>query len=92
MEPEGWIRAKSILWVLPVSKTNTLNINQVTDTTLVKLLAETGTTNELLAVLAAPNDVITSELEPFLSQRPYVLATVMRQQGRADRVLALLRE
>ena len=66
-------------------------MKQVIDTTLAKLLAEAGTTNELLALLAAPNDVVLSELEPFLTQRPYVLSTVMRQQGRTDRVLELLK-
>ncbi|KAK8864291.1 hypothetical protein IAR55_001537 [Kwoniella newhampshirensis] len=67
-------------------------IDIVVDTTLAKLLADKGTTNELLALLAQPNDCILTELEPFLTQRPYVLATVMRQQGRMDRVLELLRE
>jgi hypothetical protein len=65
---------------------------QVIDTTLSKLLADAGTTNELLSLLAGPNDVVLSELEPFLTQRPYVLSTVMGQQGRVDRVLALLQE
>jgi hypothetical protein len=45
-----------------------------------------------LALLAAPNDVVLSELEPFLSTRKYVLSTVMRQQGRLGRVLQLLKE
>ncbi|OCF74776.1 hypothetical protein I204_05158 [Kwoniella mangroviensis CBS 8886] len=67
-------------------------IDIVIDTTLAKLLADKGTTNELLALLAAPNDCVLPELEPFLAQRPYVLATVMRTQGRVDRVLELLRE
>ncbi|WVR07166.1 hypothetical protein IAU60_004207 [Kwoniella sp. DSM 27419] len=66
-------------------------IDSVIDTTLAKLLAEKGTTNELLALLAAPNDVVLSELEPFLAKRPYVLATVMRTEGRVDRVLELLK-
>lgn len=64
---------------------------QIIDTTLCKLLAEAGTTHELLAILAGPNDAVLSELEPFLSKRPYVLSTVMRQQGRTDRVLELLK-
>ncbi|WWC70320.1 uncharacterized protein I206_104270 [Kwoniella pini CBS 10737] len=67
-------------------------IDVVIDTTLAKLLADKGTTNELLALLAAPNDCVLPELEPFLAQRPYVLATVMRTQGRVDRVLELLKE
>ncbi|WRT66239.1 uncharacterized protein IL334_003192 [Kwoniella shivajii] len=67
-------------------------IDIVIDTTLAKLLAEKGTTNELLALLAAPNDCVLTELEPFLAQTPYVLATVMRTQGRVDRVLELLKE
>ncbi|WVF71576.1 hypothetical protein IAT40_006384 [Kwoniella sp. CBS 6097] len=67
-------------------------IDIVIDTTLAKLLAEKGTTNELLALLAAPNDCVFSELEPFLEKRPYVLVTVMRTQGRVDRVLELLKE
>lgn len=62
------------------------------DTALSKLLADAGTTNELLALLAGPNDVVLSELEPFLAQRPYVLSTVMRKQGRIDRVMELLLE
>lgn len=66
-------------------------IDVVIDTTFAKLLAEAGTTNELLALLAASNDVVLSELEPFLEKRPYVLATVLRQQGKVDRVLDLLR-
>lgn len=66
-------------------------ISQIIDTTLCKLLAEAGTTHELLAILAGPNDAVLSELEPFLSRRPYVLSTVMRQQGRTDRVLELLK-
>lgn len=65
-------------------------IDIVIDTTFAKLLAEAGTTNELLALLAGANDVVLGELEPFLQKRPYVLATVMRQQGRIDRVLELL--
>ncbi|WWC89446.1 uncharacterized protein L201_004370 [Kwoniella dendrophila CBS 6074] len=67
-------------------------IDIVIDTTLAKLLADKGTTNELLALLAAPNDCVLTELEPFLAQRPYVLATVMRTQGRVDRVLEILKE
>ncbi|WVQ99304.1 hypothetical protein IAU59_006436 [Kwoniella sp. CBS 9459] len=67
-------------------------IDIVIDTTLAKLLAEKGTTNELLALLAAPNDCVFSELEPFLEKRPYVLVTVMRTQGRVGRVLELLKE
>jgi hypothetical protein len=67
-------------------------IDIVIDTTLAKLLADAGTTNELLALLAAPNDAVLSELEPFLEKRPYVLATVMRQQGKSARVLQILKE
>ncbi|RSH83741.1 hypothetical protein EHS25_005356 [Saitozyma podzolica] len=67
-------------------------IDIVIDTTLAKLLADAGTTNELLALLAGPNDAVLSELEPFLAQRPYVLSTVMRRQGRVDRVLELLQQ
>ncbi|WVW83780.1 hypothetical protein I302_105801 [Kwoniella bestiolae CBS 10118] len=67
-------------------------IDIVIDSTLAKLLADKGTTNELLALLAAPNDCVSSELEPFLAQTPYVLATVMRTQGRVDRVLELLKD
>jgi len=64
----------------------------VIDTTLSKLLADSGTTNELLALLAGQNDVVLSVLEPFLALRPYVLSTVMRKQGRIDRVLELLQQ
>jgi hypothetical protein len=66
-------------------------IDVVIDTTLAKLLADAGTTNELLALLAGTNDVVLSELEPFLVKRPYVLATVLRQQGKVERVLELLK-
>lgn len=66
--------------------------HQVIDTTLAKLLAETGNIPELLALLAAPNDCVLSEIEPFLLQRPYVLSTVMRRQGRHVRVLELLQQ
>jgi hypothetical protein len=67
-------------------------IDIVVDTTLAKLLAEEGTTHELLALLGGPNDVVLLELEPFLAQRKYVLSTVMKSQGRIDRVLELLKE
>ena len=66
-------------------------IDMVIDTTLAKLLAEANTTNELLALLAGPNDVVLNELEPFLERRPYVLSTVMRQQGKLERTLAILK-
>ena len=66
-------------------------IDMVIDTTLAKLLAEANTTNELLALLAGPNDVVLNELEPFLEKRPYVLSTVMRQQGKIERTLAILK-
>lgn len=65
-------------------------IDIVIDTTLAKLLAELGTTDELLALLTGPNDCVLGELEPFLEKRPYVLAMVMKQQGRTERVLELL--
>ncbi|ORY34108.1 hypothetical protein BCR39DRAFT_518520 [Naematelia encephala] len=71
---------------------NSRKLDTVIDTTLAKLLADAGTTNELLALLASPNDCVLSELEPFLVKRKYVLSTVMRQQGRTDRVLEILRE
>lgn len=67
-------------------------IDIVVDTTLAKLLAEEGTTHELLSLLGGPNDVVLGELEPFLAQRKYVLSTVMKSQGRIDRVLELLKE
>jgi len=63
---------------------------QVIDTTLAKLLANSGDTPELLSLLAGSNDCVSSELEPFLEQRPYVLVTVMRIQGKIERVLELL--
>ena len=66
-------------------------IDMVIDTTLAKLLADAGTTNELLALLAGPNDVVLNEIEPFLEKRPYVLSTVMRQQGKVERTLAILK-
>lgn len=67
-------------------------IDLVVDTTLAKLLADEGTTHELLALLAAPNDVVIAELEPFLSRKKYVLSTIMLQQGKVNRVLELLKE
>jgi hypothetical protein len=63
----------------------------VIDTTLAKLLANAGDTAALLSLLAGSNDCVSSELEPFLEQRPYVLATVMRIQGKTERVLDLLK-
>lgn len=65
---------------------------QVLDTALAKLLADADSTGDLLALLAAPNDVVLSELEPFLENRKYILSKVMQQQGRLDRVFTLLRE
>lgn len=67
-------------------------IDIVIDTTFAKLLADAGLTNELLTLLAGPNDVVLQELEPFLAKRKSVLVTVMRQQGNIERVLALLKE
>lgn len=67
-------------------------IDLVVDTTLAKLLADEGTTHELLALLAAPNDVVIAELEPFLAHRKYILSTIMLQQGKVERVLELLKE
>jgi hypothetical protein len=71
---------------------DSLKIDIVIDTTLAKLLAETGLTNELMTLLSGPNDVVLSELEPFLAKKKSVLITVMRQQGQPDRVLELLKE
>jgi hypothetical protein len=65
---------------------------KVIDTVLVKLLATSGSTSDLLALLAAPNDCVLSEVEPFLQSKPYILATVLRKQGRHDRVLELLKQ
>lgn len=67
-------------------------IDIVIDTTLSKLLARSGPPNELLALLAGPNDIVMAELEPFLLQRPFILSTVMRKQGKVDRELDLLKE
>ena len=67
-----------------------LTDSQVIDTTLAKLLANSGDTPDLLSLLAGSNDCVSSELEPFLEQRPYVLVTVMRIQGNVERVLELL--
>lgn len=65
-------------------------IDIVIDTILAKLLADSGTTDELLTLLTGPNDCVLSELEPYLEKRAYVLATIMKQQGRTERVLELL--
>lgn len=67
-------------------------VDMVVDTTLAKLLAEDGTTDELLSLLGSVNEVVFSELEPFLYKRKYILCTVLLQQGRVDRVLELLKE
>lgn len=67
-------------------------IDIVIDTTLAKLLADTGLTNELMTLLSGTNDVALSELEPFLANKKSVLITVMRQQRQTDRVLELLKE
>jgi hypothetical protein len=65
---------------------------QVIDTTLAKLLSEAGIVHELLALLAAPNDCVISEIEPFLSTRPYILSTLLKRQGKHERVLQLLQQ
>lgn len=67
-------------------------IDIVVDTTLAKLMADEGTTQELLSLLAEPNDVVIAELEPFLAEKKYVLSTIMLQQGNIERVLQLLKE
>jgi len=67
-------------------------IDIVIDTTLAKLLADADLTNELMTLLSGPNDVVLSELEPFLARKKSVLLTVMRQLGQTDRVLQLLKE
>lgn len=67
-------------------------IDIVIDNTFAKLLADEGQTTELLKLLESKNDVVLSELEPFLANRKYVLSRVMKQQGRTDRVLELLKE
>lgn len=74
------------------STIDTRKVDMVVDTTLAKLLAENGTTDELLSLLGSINEVVFSELEPFLYKRKYILATVLLQQGRVDRVLELLKE
>lgn len=66
--------------------------SQIIDTTLAKLLALSEATNELLAMLAASNDCVLAEVEPFLVSKPYVLATVLRKQGKHERVLELLKQ
>ncbi|KAL1413618.1 hypothetical protein Q8F55_001393 [Vanrija albida] len=67
-------------------------IDIVIDTVLAKILSDSGTTTELLALLGGPNDVSLSELEPFLAKRKYILCTILREQGQFDRVLELLKE
>lgn len=76
----------------PSSTIDARKVDMVVDTTLAKLLAENGTTDELLSLLGSVNEVVFSELEPFLYKRKYILATVLLQQGRVDRVLELLKE
>ncbi|WVN88218.1 uncharacterized protein L203_103419 [Cryptococcus depauperatus CBS 7841] len=75
-------------------------IDAVIDTTLAKLLTLTlptstgqpqDSTDELLQLLSDPSQVVLAEVEPFLSKRPYVLARVMRSEGKSQRVLELLR-
>lgn len=67
------------------------------DTTLAKLLTllpndSQESTEQLLALLSLPNDIIMSEVEPFLEKRKYVLAKVMEKNGEWARVLDILRE
>lgn len=67
------------------------------DTTLAKLLTllpndSQEPTEQLLALLSSPNDIIMSEVEPFLEKRKYVLAKVMEKNGEWTRVLDILRE
>lgn len=67
------------------------------DTTLAKLLTllpndSQESTEQLLALLSLPNDIIMSEVEPFLEKRKYVVAKVMEKNGEWARVLDILRE
>ena len=64
---------------------------QIIDTTLAKLLADANATSELLELLTSPNEVVLNELEPFLDNQPYILSTVMAQQGHVERELELLK-
>lgn len=67
-------------------------IDIVIDTTLAKLLADAQLTSELMTMLSGPNDVVLSELEPYLSYSKSVLIDVLRREGRTERVLGLLKE
>lgn len=72
-------------------------IDMVVDTTLAKLLTLLANdsqepTEQLLALLSSSNDIIMSEVEPFLEKRKYVLAKVKEKNGEWGRVLDILRE
>lgn len=72
-------------------------MTQVVDTTLAKLLTLLANdsqepTEQLLALLSSSNDIIMSEVEPFLEKRKYVLAKVKEKNGEWGRVLDILRE
>ncbi|TYJ57008.1 hypothetical protein B9479_002287 [Cryptococcus floricola] len=72
-------------------------IDVVIDTVLAKLLtlplpSGSNHIDELLVLLSSPNDVVLSELEPFLEERKYILAKVMRQEGKLGKVLDILQE
>ncbi|WVQ72620.1 hypothetical protein IAR50_002178 [Cryptococcus sp. DSM 104548] len=72
-------------------------IDVVIDTVLAKLLTLPPPSgidhiDELLALLSSPNDAVRSELEPFLGERRYVLAKVMRQEGKLGQVLEILQD
>lgn len=67
------------------------------DTTLAKLLTllandSQESTEQLLSLLSSSNDIIMSEVEPFLEKRKYVLAKVKEKNGEWGRVLDILRE
>ncbi|OXG40487.1 hypothetical protein C360_00255 [Cryptococcus neoformans Bt15] len=72
-------------------------IDMVVDTTLAKLLTllandSQESTEQLLSLLSSSNDIIMSEVEPFLEKRKYVLAKVKEKNGEWGRVLDILRE
>jgi vacuolar protein sorting-associated protein 3 len=62
---------------------------QVEDTVLAKLLAQSKLPDELYALLQEPNDVVLSEIEPVLLQnRLYrALCMIYQKHGEDDRLL-----